>query len=143
VKSLNVYVCPSASGSRFPGNVYGWSGAYSYGINTALFSYPAGSTNDPLIAPQWSSSSIKNVATTIVLCDNGYTDATGEGDFQEDPPCWDTPYIPKPKHNGGINAAFYDGHAKWYNIKNIVWNWHTQSSAHDQEIYKMWRPAAQ
>ena len=140
VNRLNVYECPSSIGSKYIGNASGWTGAYSYGINTAMFTYPAGATNDPLLGKQWSIA-VKFPANTVILCDNKrYSYSTGEGDWQETPPCWDSPYIPQETHTGGINVAFADGHAKWYTMKNILWNWHTQGSARDQELIKMWRP---
>ena len=70
-----------------------------------------------------SEADIKSPAETVAFCDGPIIDYGGvkQGYYYAVPPCLGsdntgagvTNAAPEPRHNGGCNVAFVDGHAKW------------------------------
>ena len=96
VKNLNVYQCPSDTGWTKPAPGAGgrWS---SYPVNTQV--------------ARISMAQVQDVSGTLVMFDSNEGDLGVDGNL-------DRSYdVPTPagytRHNGGFNANYLDGHAKW------------------------------
>jgi len=141
VKNEGIYACPSASRRAVDLNnstqLYGWNYQYlGNGRNPTGFG-PA------LLV---SESQVETPAETVAIADSGGlaanlgTGTEGAGGYSIDPPLPNPLFgvyyggaaasgraTVAPRHNGGANLAFCDGHAKWLRIEtldadNRLWN---------------------
>ncbi len=99
VKNIGVYNCPSYRTSMYSGQ---YTGGGAYGINTLNDGLTLGQINFPsesMFFAEASGSDSYNL--------DG--DTAGANDEM----------TANPRHNGGLNNAFVDGHAKWMKAENI------------------------
>jgi prepilin-type processing-associated H-X9-DG protein len=140
LKSTQVFVCPSATYQYASNCSYGWNYRGSQASNTAL---------DGGDLQMWTISVslayFANTAGTILLGDDGWvTNTTADpDDWSEGAPggtgvnqmymrfsqapyqgsygAWNTdPWRPVPRHMGGANFTFIDGHAKWLLVETAI-----------------------
>jgi len=116
VMNHQVFVCPSETAHTsllFPGST-----TNRFGINTApnrrVLHCTYWSGTPPVMAD------IRYPAETLVYTESDWTrsrdDYPGNNAWQVDVSQWHpSRFIPQ-RHNGGVNMAFADGHAKWHSI---------------------------
>jgi len=125
-KNIQIYVCPSASSLDPSGwgkagtswNWGGWWGSYAFNGN-----FYAGSL-----------ARMQQPSDTYLLGDAIWIDSWPQPTTEPYPPGsgWtetngaDTPMgrICINRHNGGVNVALADGHAKWYKMENLWKIWY-------------------
>jgi prepilin-type N-terminal cleavage/methylation domain-containing protein/prepilin-type processing-associated H-X9-DG protein len=142
VKNEGIYACPTVSGRAVDLN----SSAQMYGWN---YQYLGNGRNPTGLGPALltSESQIETPSETIAIADSGglakYLGTANQGNsgYSIDPPLPNPIFgvyyggstapgdraIVAPRHNGGANLAFCDGHAKWLRIEtldkdNALWN---------------------
>jgi prepilin-type N-terminal cleavage/methylation domain-containing protein/prepilin-type processing-associated H-X9-DG protein len=109
MKNYQIMSCPSASG----GDVYAgnYSGGGSYGINTFTQGKALGAINFPAENMFFAEASGQDAYNL-----NGYG---GVGYTVNEEMIGGGPFTSVPRHNGGLNNVFCDGHAKWTQATNI------------------------
>lgn len=105
-KNYQIMSCPSGSGGEiYTGN---YTGAGSYGLNTFVSGVAIASINFP--------------AETMLFGEASGGDAynlDGDNGGLNDEMKGSSSFPTMPRHNGGINIAFCDGHTKWVQAQNI------------------------
>ena len=106
MKNYQIMSCPSASG----GDIYtgGYSGGGSYGMNT----FAQGKALGALSFPAENMFMAEATGGDVYILD-------GDTGGTNDEMIGSATVTTAPRHNGGLNNLFCDGHAKWMGASNI------------------------
>jgi len=133
LKNTQVYTCPTARPST--------SGTLrAFGLTNIAIGYNAGN-NGGLVKPAIAGftfkrgvtvSEVTKAAETILMCDSGHVYGPQVTAAPYDSSDNSSPYVayrfanesgsnfaPEPRHNGGANVGFVDGHAKWMQLSRF------------------------
>jgi prepilin-type N-terminal cleavage/methylation domain-containing protein/prepilin-type processing-associated H-X9-DG protein len=138
VKNTGIFVCPSASGSNYADQWTKWNdtvdaknhrGAVSVGYNQTIsgWYYPDASGCGNMILP--SLPEIQVPAKNVMFADSMAGPlAQGFRGYLMGNTGLNVPYTATSagsigaRHSEGTNLTFFDGHAKWYKGKSLLWN---------------------
>ncbi len=124
VKNQQIFICPSdGTASLWTPGTGASTAAVSYGWNYAWISYAA---RDVLGGAPTMDAEFQSPAETVL-----FSDATQH--YVRGPMIAHASYWPAPRHNGGANFGFADGHAKWYKAD---FDWNTGYAG----VGILWRP---
>jgi prepilin-type processing-associated H-X9-DG protein len=103
VKGSQIFTCPSATGYA---NATGTNYPVTYGCNRNLMKWASGAKLASVVAP----------AERIIIAEHNGTDWCAYASNETNPP---NIYMTvnntiNPRHLGGSNLIFCDGHAKWF-----------------------------
>jgi len=124
-KGVQVFGCPSSWVPKTPADISGVTmyGKMSYGWNATVFNYPYPPYNFVV-----SMSDIEYASETVFACDSGganWISLPGGSywNYDDYPQYYGPGYVCRPpldRHNGIVNCAFADGHAKAVPQKELI-----------------------
>lgn len=104
VKNRQLYVCPSDSAARRTGNSYAYNACLAENAGTLSATWPT-----PGFAPGRSLAIYNNAAAWMLLAEEDASGSTDDG-YMSTMNTW------TPRHLGGTNLSFLDGHAKFVQV---------------------------